>query len=97
LGFDNFKSEHVQRWRAILEEFDYSFTYCPGKDTTIANIVSRYPTITVDTSTYAEITTLEDNLFPATIAHLKASQDTIPDFQMKVLSNPNVYSTTKWH
>jgi hypothetical protein len=54
-------------------------------------MLSRYPTTTVDTSTYSKITTLEDNLFPARTAHLKASQDTIPDLQIKVL---NVYSTT---
>jgi RNase H-like domain found in reverse transcriptase len=33
LGFHHFKSERVRRWRATLEEFDYSFIYCPGKIT----------------------------------------------------------------
>jgi hypothetical protein len=40
LGFHHFKSERVRRWRATLEEFDYSFIYCPGKDNTIADILS---------------------------------------------------------
>jgi Integrase zinc binding domain len=56
-------------------------------------MLSRYPTTTVDTTIYAEITTLEDNLFPATTACLKVSQNTIPDLQTKLCSNPNIYST----
>ena len=48
LGFQHFKSERVRRWRATLEEFDYSFIYCPGKDNTIADMLSRYPMTSID-------------------------------------------------
>jgi hypothetical protein len=41
LGFHNFKSERVRRWRSTLEEFDYTFEYCPGKENTIADMLSR--------------------------------------------------------
>jgi Integrase zinc binding domain len=97
LGFDNFKSERVRFWSAILQEFDYSFTYCPGKDNTFADMLSYYPITTVDTSTYKEITTLEDNLFPATTLNIKSSQNTIPDLHNKVLFNPNMYSIIHHH
>ena len=63
LGFDNFKSERVRRWRAILEEFDYSFNYCPGKENTIADMLSRYPITPVLTPNYEELTTLDDYSF----------------------------------
>eukprot|EP00957_Ditylum_brightwellii_P023982 1808520-Ditylum_brightwellii.AAC.1 len=32
LAFDNFKSERVRRWRLLLEDYDYTFIYTPGKD-----------------------------------------------------------------
>jgi hypothetical protein len=50
LGFQNFKSESVRRWRATLEEFQYSFVYCPGKDNCIADMLSQYPITSVDTA-----------------------------------------------
>jgi RNase H-like domain found in reverse transcriptase len=49
LGFRHFKSECVRHWQATLEEFDYSFIYCPGKENTIADMLSRYPMTSVDT------------------------------------------------
>jgi hypothetical protein len=66
LGFQNFKSERVRRCRATLEEFQFSFVYCPGKDNCIADMLSQYPITFVDTSTYEEVTTLQDSSFPAT-------------------------------
>ena len=84
LGFYHFKSERVRRWRATLEEFDYSFIYHPGKHNTIADMLSRYPMTNVGTSDYEEITTLDDSAFPATNKNIKLSQDSIPDLQKKV-------------
>ena len=92
LGFDNFKSERVRRWRAILEEFDYSFNYCPGKENTIADMLSRYPITPVLTPNYEELTTLDDHSFPATTIKIKQSQDTIIDLPQKVIDKPNVYT-----
>ena len=43
LSFETFKSERVRRWRLLLEEYDYSFVYTPGKDNIIADMLSRYP------------------------------------------------------
>ena len=43
LSFETFKSERVRRWRLLLEEYDYTFIYTPGKDNVIADMVSRYP------------------------------------------------------
>jgi RNase H-like domain found in reverse transcriptase len=55
LGFNNFKSERVRRWHATLEEFEYTFTYCPGKKNVIADMLSQYPMTPVTTSKYEEI------------------------------------------
>ena len=93
LGFNNFKSKSVRRWRATLEEFDYSFHYCPVKDNTIADMLSRYPITTVGTSLYEEVTIFQDSSFPASTYNIKQSQDSIPDLHSK-LSNSTVYSTT---
>jgi RNase H-like domain found in reverse transcriptase len=89
LGLVIIKSERVHRWCAILEEFDYSFIYCPGKENTIADMLSCYPTTTVDTSDYKELTTVRDNIFPATTDKLQASQCVTTDLHHKVLSNAN--------
>ena len=95
LGFNNFKLERVRRWHATLEEFEYTFTYCPGKKNVIADMLSRYPMTPVTTSKYEEITTLDNNFFPATSENLKQSQDTIKGLQEKLSSNPNTYSTVQ--
>ena len=39
LSFDNFDFELV----CLLEEFDYTFIYTPGKDNVVADMISRYP------------------------------------------------------
>ena len=44
LSFNNFRSERVRRWRLLLEEYDYTFTYTSGKNNFIADLLSRYPT-----------------------------------------------------
>jgi hypothetical protein len=64
LGFHHFKSERFKCWRSLLEEFDYSFEYHPGKDNTIADMLSRYPMIEVTTNELEEVTTMEETSFP---------------------------------
>jgi RNase H-like domain found in reverse transcriptase len=93
LGFNNFKLECVRRWHAKLEEFEYTFTWSPGKKNVIANMLSQYVMTPVTTSKYEEITTLDNNFFPATSANLKQSQDTIKGLQEELSSNPNTNST----
>jgi hypothetical protein len=80
LGYQNFKLERVRRWRATLEEFQYSFVYRPGKDNCIADMLSRYPITFVDTSTYEEVTTLQDSLFPATFDELLNHKPLFPTY-----------------
>jgi RNase H-like domain found in reverse transcriptase len=43
LGFNNIKSERIRRWRSTLEELVYTFTYHPGKDNTIADMLRCPP------------------------------------------------------
>jgi RNase H-like domain found in reverse transcriptase len=71
LGFDHFRFERVRQWRAILEEFDYSFVYCPGKDNVVADMLSRYPTVPLTISGLQEVTTPQDFPFPATSSNMK--------------------------
>ena len=42
VSFHTFKSEQVCRWRLILEEYDYTFIYTPGKDNIVADMISWY-------------------------------------------------------
>jgi hypothetical protein len=77
-----------------LEEFQYSFVYCPGKDSCIADMLSQYPITSVDTSTYEEVTTLQDSLFPATFERIAQSQISIPNLHDKPTKS-NVYSIVK--
>jgi hypothetical protein len=83
LGFHNFKLERVRCWHATLEEFNYTFTYCPGKKNIIADILSQYPMIPVTTSKYEETMTLDNNCFPATSEHIKQSQVMIEGVEKK--------------
>jgi RNase H-like domain found in reverse transcriptase len=92
LGFHHFKSERVRQWRATLEEFDYSFVYCPGKDNIVADMLSCYPTISVDTLAFEEVTTLQNFSFPATILNIKKSQDSITNLPQKILHS-SIYTS----
>ena len=92
LGFHHFKSDRVKRWRSTLEEFDYTFEYCPGKENTIANMLSRYPMVNVTTKTYEEVTTMEEVTFPASPTKISASQKLLPDLHDKAKSF-NYYNT----
>jgi len=88
----NIGFHHVRRWQAKLEEINYSFSYFPSKDKTIADMLSCYLMTSVDTSTYEEITTLQDSSFPVTTFNIKQSQDSLPDLHNK-LSKSELYST----
>jgi RNase H-like domain found in reverse transcriptase len=50
LSFEKFSSERVRRWRLLLDEYKYTFKYFPGKDNVIADMLSRYPKLTVTTT-----------------------------------------------
>ena len=60
LSFENFNSERVRRWRLLLEEYDYSFEYTPGKDNVVADMISRYPLIQVDKQAVENMNTVEE-------------------------------------
>ena len=76
LSFENFKLERVRRWRLILEEYDYTFTYTPGKDNFTADMISRYPMVEIESTDIQEMHTLEDeNIFPMDLGNIKSHQD----------------------
>ena len=55
----------MRRWRLLLEEFNYEFQYTPGKDSVVADIITRYPIINVNQQSIEEITTIDElNDFP---------------------------------
>jgi hypothetical protein len=80
LGFHNFKSERVRRWRSTLEEFDYTFEYCPDKENTIDDMVD------ISTKDFEEITTMEEIIFPASVQKITASQKSLSGLKDKVNS-----------
>ena len=41
LTYKNFKTEHVRRWRLILEEFNPTLTYIKGENNIVADALSR--------------------------------------------------------
>jgi hypothetical protein len=57
-------------------------------------MLSEYPITSVDTSTYKEVTTLQDSLFPATLDRIAQSQIFIPNLHDKI-TKPKVYSIVK--
>ena len=76
LSFENFKLERVRRWRLIIEEYDYTFTYTPGKDNFIADMISRYPMVDIKSTDIQEMNTLEaENNFPMDLSDIKSHQD----------------------
>ena len=69
LSFHTFKSERVRRWRLLLEEYDYTFIYTPGKDNIVADMISRYP---INPAAPIE---LQDICVPSTNDHVLPLED----------------------
>ena len=61
LSFENFNSERVRRWRLLLEEYNYSFEYTPGKDNIVADMLSRYPIIPVDQQAIEDMNNVDED------------------------------------
>ncbi|MGH3055234.1 MAG: RNase H-like domain-containing protein, partial [Gaiellaceae bacterium] len=83
LTFKNFTSDRVNRWRLLMEEYNYNFSYLPGKKNTIADALSRFPTITVSDAAIQECYETVDDppvVFPLSwrnIEHAQKSDTTI--------------------
>ncbi len=58
----------------------------------MADMLSRYPTISVDTLAFEEVTTLQNFSFPATILNIKKSQDSITNLPQKILHS-SIYTS----
>eukprot|EP00957_Ditylum_brightwellii_P137761 10502389-Ditylum_brightwellii.AAC.1 len=76
LSFDNFKSKRIRRWRLLLEDYNYTFEYTPGKDNIIANMLSRYPMQDIDVHNIAEVSavSLAEDDFPMDHRIIQAAQ-----------------------
>jgi len=89
LSFETFKSERVRRWRLLLEEYDYTFKYTPGKDNMIADMISRYPIIHVDNKDIEVMTTVEESdEFPLDFSVISKHQ--LQDKTLKQMYNTSV-------
>ena len=91
LSFNNFQSERVRRWRLLLEEFDYTFIYTPGKDNVVADMISRYPVINIDEKAIEDMTNVEeDPEFPLDFAVIAKHQSNDNGLQRGLQKNPSV-------
>mmetsp|Transcript_13570 Transcript_13570/g.16453 ORF Transcript_13570/g.16453 Transcript_13570/m.16453 type:complete len:698 (+) Transcript_13570:1112-3205(+) len=99
LRFENFSSERVRRWRLLLEEFDYTFHYYPGKDNHIADMISRYPIISLDSSNIAEMNTplddIDNNTFPLDFKYIAQHQRQDNELQQKLKSAPTLFTRSQ--
>ena len=92
LSFENFKSERVRRWRLLLEEFDYSFQYTPGKDNVVADMVSRYPIINVNEQAVHEMNNIdEEDEFPLDFNVISQHQSRDDVLKRSMTANPKLY------
>ena len=89
LSFENFKSERVRRWRLLLEEFDYTFKYTPGKDNVVADMISRYPIINVNEQAVHEMNNIdEDDEFPLDSKVISHHQTRDNMLMQSMIANP---------
>ena len=95
LSFNIFKSERVRRWLLLLEEYDYTFVYTPGKENFIADLISRYPIHHVPLEDTANLVLDDDeidnndNIYPIDYAIIAKHQAT--DATLKALLNTPGY------
>lgn len=93
LSFDNFNSERVRRWRLLLEEFDYTFEYTPGKDNMVADMLSRYPTIPVNQQAIEDMNNVnEDEEFPLNFATIANHQKDDNQLQQMTENKPKQFA-----
>ena len=95
LSFENFSSERVRRWRLLLEEFDFTFRYAPGKDNVVADMISRYPIINVNEQTVHDMNNIdEDDEFPLDFSVISRHQSKDNALKDAVRADPHgkVYS-----
>jgi hypothetical protein len=78
----------------LLRSLTTPFVYCPGKQNSIAEMLSRYPMTAVTTFVFEEVTTLQELSFPATTFRIIQSQALIPTLKKKP-HDSNVYSLLK--
>lgn len=56
------KSQRVLRWPLLLlEVFDYTFKYTPGKDNKVADMLSRFPIIPVHQHQIISMAAVDNN------------------------------------
>ncbi len=89
LSFENFASERVRRWRLLLEEYNYTFSYFPGKDNVIADMISRYPMLPVSTQTVEELNTMDDDdMFPINFETIAKEQAMDMELNQQLQTKP---------
>ena len=77
-----------------MEEYDYIFTYTLGKDNIIADMLSRHPTISLDSSHIEEMNELSinDNVFPLSFDISAREQTKDQELQRKLRTSPDIFS-----
>ncbi|MGH7973972.1 MAG: hypothetical protein ACREBR_00500 [bacterium] len=80
LTFARFTSDRVNRWRLLMEEFDYKFEYLPGKDNVIADSLSRFPIVNVSPTAVQECYVVAENpvVFPMSWKNIERHQQADP-------------------
>jgi len=94
LSFENFNSERVRRWRLLLEEYNYSFEYTPGKDNMVADMLSRYPIIPVDQQAIEDMNNVDEDVeFPLDFAVISSHQEADNQLQQMLREKPKQFES----